>query len=320
MPQRIAPSGALLLVALTVGALACRELPPEEGDTDAGAGVTDAGPRDAGGGDPGATTDGGVGDAGTGADAGADPDAGVDAGVDAGADAGVDAGVCVPATCNGRTYACGDCVDNDGDGRRDSADPECLGPCQDREEGFDPQLPGMPTLTCSSTRDCFFDHDTGNGNDGCRSDVRCDPLQPDPSCTPGGATCPGTQSAACLQTCGALTPAGCDCFGCCGVVLPDGGTRNVSLASETANAAAGISAPACSLATAGDTTACRACTPNPGCLEPCGPCQLCPGKTSLPAGCSAADRCPGGEAPCGQPGDAACAEGAFCQLGCCVQG
>src|SRR5437773_4343797 len=38
--------------------------------------------------------------------------------------------LCFPATCQGKLYECGDCTDNDGDGKIDSEDPDCLGACQ----------------------------------------------------------------------------------------------------------------------------------------------------------------------------------------------
>src|SRR5690606_20384519 len=45
-------------------------------------------------------------------------------------------GMCVPLPCEGKIYACGDCIDNDGDGKVDQADPECISPCDDREDTF----------------------------------------------------------------------------------------------------------------------------------------------------------------------------------------
>src|SRR5690348_5261424 len=36
---------------------------------------------------------------------------------------------CNVTSCGGRVTACGDCMDNDGDGEVDSHDRECLGPC-----------------------------------------------------------------------------------------------------------------------------------------------------------------------------------------------
>ncbi|MDC0743779.1 hypothetical protein [Polyangium mundeleinium] len=41
---------------------------------------------------------------------------------------------CKVATCQGEVYACGDCVDNDGDCKTDTADEQCLDPCDDTEQ------------------------------------------------------------------------------------------------------------------------------------------------------------------------------------------
>src|SRR5690606_4250483 len=38
-----------------------------------------------------------------------------------------------PVDCGGTIYACGDGMDNDGDGFVDLLDPECTGPCDDDE-------------------------------------------------------------------------------------------------------------------------------------------------------------------------------------------
>src|SRR5690242_6920212 len=51
--------------------------------------------------------------------------------------------VCFQATCQGKLYACGDCMDNDGDGKVDADDPDCLGPCQNSETGFFGNIPGQ---------------------------------------------------------------------------------------------------------------------------------------------------------------------------------
>jgi hypothetical protein len=85
---------------------------------------------------------------------------------------------CVPTVCKGRTFACGDCQDNDGDGLFDEADPECFSACDGDEE----QL-GSGAQSCMRQA-CYFEPDCGLGND-----------------------------ADCLT----LTPNGCDCFGCCSV-------------------------------------------------------------------------------------------------------
>jgi len=75
----------------------------------------------------------------------------------------VPAGPCVPVSCGGRPLQCGDGIDNDGDGRGDGRDPECLGPCDNTEgpvllAGVEGEAGGP----CQS--DCYCDF--GNGPDG----------------------------------------------------------------------------------------------------------------------------------------------------------
>ena len=55
----------------------------------------------------------------------------VDGGVEVHDDGGTF--VCQQVTCEGKLLECGDCLDNDGDGRIDSHDQECLGPCDNTE-------------------------------------------------------------------------------------------------------------------------------------------------------------------------------------------
>jgi hypothetical protein len=198
--------------------------------------------------------------------------------------------------CEGHIFACGDAVDNDGDGLVDSSDPDCLGSCDNTEEGFEPGIPGQPCCPCLT--DCYFDQDLGSGNDDCYWNHRCDPHEvppdyyPEPdvgdSCaydpdanTPGtAATCAelsSSQSTNCHDFCGPLVPNGCDCFGCC--ELPAGSGAYVWLGSKDLN---GIGT--CDLAHADDPTMCHPCEPVPACMNSCDPCEMCIGKGTLPSG------------------------------------
>src|SRR5688572_29482178 len=80
---------------------------------------------------------------------------------------------CYVTVCAGHTTECGDCMDNDADGRVDYRDQEFLGPC-DNSEG--PQLTtgvgGEGGTSCN--RDCYFDYGNGSGDDTCRWDTLCD--------------------------------------------------------------------------------------------------------------------------------------------------
>ena len=263
-------------------------------------------------------------------------------GASPGADAGVPA--CVPAPCGGRVYACGNCMDDDADGRQDATDDGCVGPCDDSEDVYDLEIPGGDSATCR--RDCYYDADQGSGNDGCEYDERCDPLVPDLACPftpPGGSVrCPDTQPADCLDNCRPLVPNGCDCFGCC--ELPAGSGSFVFLGSVDADGN-----HTCTPDAVGDPTRCRACTPYAGCINTCGPCELCLGRTTLPPEClppppadagppvdgGGADggpvdggpvdagtppppRCDTGAQSCGLPTDPACPATYYCLTGCCI--
>ena len=53
-----------------------------------------------------------------------------------------DGPTCAPKLCVGKMYACGDCMDNDGDGKIDAEDVECINPCDDDEGSFATGIPG----------------------------------------------------------------------------------------------------------------------------------------------------------------------------------
>lgn len=244
-----------------------------------------------------------------------------------------------PITCQGHLYQCGDTIDNDGDGLADDADPDCLGPCDNNEGGLWLAIPGGDSAPCSL--DCYFDQDQGGGNDHCAWDHRCDPLEPDPNrlCMyrdppPPSAQCPDPQDPRCETVCGPLVPNGCDCFGCCN--LPAGGDRWVFIGSVD-----GDGNPTCTLDEASNDAACHPCTPVANCLNPCGACELCLGRTELPPEClppppvDAGTLPDGGPAPspdsgtppptcmdgrqsCGVPGADPCPAGYFCLTGCCT--
>ena len=204
------------------------------------------------------------------------------------------AGGAVQAPCQGHVYACGDLIDNDGDGLVDSADPDCLGPCDNTEGSYYGGIPGQNNAPCKA--DCYFDQDTGPGNDDCYWSHSCDPHEVAPGYYPEGAGCkydananiPGTQqtcaelyttqSAACMSYCGPLTPNGCDCFGCCN--LPAGSNQYVYLGSVDGNGNG-----SCDLAHVNDPAFCHPCEPVAACLNTCDTCELCIGKDSLPPEC-----------------------------------
>ena len=285
-------------------------------------------------------TGAGVGTGGTGAGVGT-------GGTGAGVGTGGASGNCSIILCDGKSMVCGDCLDNDGDGLVDDNDPECLGPC-DNTEG-DVLLAGVPGEdgnTCGA--DCYFDVGNGSGSGECKWDRRCDPLEPkvdpsganpqclyDPALIDNENYCPEIQPEGCEDSCGPLTPNGCDCFGCCTFpelvgMGPQGTDGYIFLGSET-KADGGT----CTLAEVTNPERCFPCTPAGNCLNTCEKCELCLGKTELPPECfpgsggssgsggsggmggsDGGERCPVDKEPCGLPGDAECA--GFCLTGCCI--
>ncbi len=230
-----------------------------------------------------------------------------------------------PVECGGASFQCGDGFDNDGDGLADAADPACLGACDNSEQNYHTDQPGSAP---ACTQDCFWDNGTGSGNDDCRWSHKCDPLEQAPDFDPEGIACtydpnfdvPGTtatcadlaeaQSQGCLDVCGPAVPNGCDCFGCC--ELPAGGGKPVWVGSRDAQ---GIST--CDPESETDEERCRPCSIVNACFNPCETCELCAGKTELPAECGSTQVCGNGVQACGRPGQARCGTGLACVTGCC---
>ena len=238
-------------------------------------------------------------------------------------------GDCEVADCQGQTYACGNCEDDDLDGTTDSDDVHCTGPCDDNEASFAIDIRNGSGPPCK--RDCFFDGDVGSGNDGCNYSDRCDPESVEPDYPPSGdsqcaydenASIPGmtlscadaraAQEPMCNEVCGPVVPNGCDCFGCC--ELPAGSNEFVWLGSESAGAGT------CTMETLGERSSCRPCTPVLPCLNRCDPCELCVGRTAPGPSCTdgGAPPCPTGMASCGVDDGPRCSSGEYCITGCCV--
>jgi len=251
----------------------------------------------------------------------------------AGASGGAGGMMLQASPCNGIVYQCGDLLDNDMDGLINSEDPDCLGPCDNTEDSF---YGGIPGQNGPCNVDCYFDNDIGSGNDTCIWNHMCDPNEVAPSYYPKpeiGSKCaynpnastPGanqscaqleaTQSQQCHDSCGPLTPNGCDCFGCC--ELPSGSGSFVYLDSKDKATVA----PSCKLADVADPDKCHPCKPVAACLNPCDTCELCIGKNTLPPACfpdgGGSMQCPPGIQPCGLPGEAACPSSFYCITGCC---
>ncbi|MRG93549.1 hypothetical protein [Polyangium spumosum] len=291
---------------------------------------------------------------GTGGTGGAGGGVGGTGAFDAGPDGwgGPDGGF-VQAACVNQVYQCGNTIDDDGDGLIDWQDPECLGPCDNTETGLGVGIPGGSGPAC--TQDCFWDSNSGSGNDECYWNHQCDPKSVGPDYYPewwNGAACqynqnantPGTglscdellnnQPATCEQMCPDLTPNGCDCFGCC-VLYKNGQEYGpVWLGTED-----GLGNSACTLDALGTPDQDKKCSPctqvKGACYNECGKCELCVGKDELPPECfetpdggtpdsgtDAGDppaQCEDGVQPCGLPGQDPCDAGFYCLTGCCIE-
>jgi len=260
-----------LLLALTMTAMGCG------GDDDGGGG----GDTDGGGG-------GGIDGGGGGTDGGG---------------TGTDSPIA--ELCEG-TCACSDGMDNDGDGLIDGMDPECTGPYDDDEGSFATGIPGDNRDPI--WQDCFYDGNSGAGDDGCRYHTGCltgEKESTDPDCA---------VTDMCLEFCKGRTPNGCDCFGCCEVTKEDGTVVTIQIGEG------------CSLDNIDDADACPPCTQDDECTNDCGTCELCPGRDpeDLP------DECyddPDGGTPMYECEDgitcmtsADCEGDAYCSLGCCLVG
>lgn len=166
---------------------------------------------------------------------------------------------------------CSDGQDNDADGKIDAADPDCVSPLDNDESSLSTGIAGDNMDACK--QDCFFDGNSGSGDDGCDWNLKCDPANTNPGQCSYDAdfrNCRTEQSQKCINSCRKLTPNGCDCFGCCTV---PGLSYPIRLTST------------CSSATFGDPTKCPMCTQSASCTNDCGRCELCLGKTSIPADC-----------------------------------
>ena len=172
--------------------------------------------------------------------------------------------------CGDAPCACSDGKDNDVDGVSDLADPECVSSWDNDEGSFATGIPG--DNRDDACQDCFFDGNSGSGNDGCYLPSSC--LSKGDNSSGRGRCSSCEQTAQCRKFCQAYTPNGCDCFGCCTVRLANGTNVNVALGNG------------CNID--GNTvTGCNTCVPNDSCINTCGRCELCPGKTAadLPADC-----------------------------------
>jgi hypothetical protein len=230
--------------------------------------------------------------------------------LDGGQTVGVDAAGIGDAQCSNG-------LDDDNDGLPDYLDPECVGPLDDDESSFATGIPGDNVDACK--QDCFFDGNSGSGNDGCEWQLKCDPRNTNADCPYDAAyaqqhatecSVTASQSADCVNKCRPLVPNGCDCFGCC--VVPGVATP--------IRIAAG-----CTAADFGNPAKCPACTQVTQCSNTCEHCEICVGKPTLPADCATdggtTPKCDYNYTPCGPGTDVpatGCPANYGCITGCCT--
>jgi hypothetical protein len=174
-----------------------------------------------------------------------------------------------PPMCGDHICSCANGLDDDGDGTIDGYDLQCVSSTDDDEASFATGISG--DNRDDACQDCFFDGDSGSGNDGCRIPSSC---LTDGDNSSGVGSCNSCEaSAECTDFCQKYTPNGCDCFGCCEIQL---GT-DIDPAYILLDAS-------CSL---DDFGTCTECVQSDSCVNTCGDCELCPGKTvsELPLHC-----------------------------------
>jgi hypothetical protein len=185
---------------------------------------------------------------------------------------------------------CSDGIDNDGDGLIDLADPECTSSADNDESSYATGIPGDNVDPCK--QDCFFDGNSGMGDDGCQWELKCDPRSTNAKCPydanyaqQHATQCSTTasQSQHCIDFCKQFVPNGCDCFGCCAV---PGAPTPIRLD------------PTCTSKDFNDPTKCSPCTQVTQCMKTCDRCELCVGKTTVPEDCG-----PTTDTDGGAPGD-----------------
>jgi hypothetical protein len=218
---------------------------------------------------------------------------------------GGDAG-CV--SCPVDAPQCSNGEDDDGDQLIDGGDPQCTGPADDREDSFATGIPGDnidPVL-----QDCFFDGNSGEGEDGCQRPTCCLTDGEADTCPPPGPASDCSVSDQCIDYCAQLTPVGCDCFGCC-TVCSDGSCYDI---------ATGLAGDGCSPDNLDDEEACPRCIKSTDCTGgdcDAGHCVLCPGQTADDLSDVCDDPlCPAGDTPCQDSTD--CAADEYCANGCCI--
>jgi hypothetical protein len=157
---------------------------------------------------------------------------------------------------------CSDGLDNNVNSLIDLVDPYCKSADDDDESTFGSGIPGADENPLSHL-DCWYDSDSGTGNDDCDRHACCGigsacPADLDPELFDSEA-CSNSQS--CVDFCQPLAGVDCDCFGCCSLCVPGSATcRTVYLNPAVS--------PTCTLDSLTDAASCRPCQIDPTCAGP----------------------------------------------------
>ena len=178
-----------------------------------------------------------------------------------------------------RQPQCSDGIDNDGDGKIDYDDPECVGGLDNDESSFATGIPGDNVDACK--QDCFFDGNSGMGDDGC--DVAAQVRSADHQrLVP---VRPGLRHVSTRRVLGVVV-AVADVHR----QLPEAGAERLRLlrllrrpGRVDADPPGRRPAPR---RTSAIRRSARACTQVTQCMTPCGHCDYCIGKETLPADCT----------------------------------
>ncbi|MDA3863370.1 MAG: hypothetical protein PF689_05820 [Deltaproteobacteria bacterium] len=217
------------------------------------------------------------------------------------------------ATCipNPNGYECTNCIDDDGDGMIDGMDPGCIS-SEDRLEGsFETDIPGDDTNT--DIQDCWFDGNSGTGDDGCAVHICCilDECPEEFTNDYVPSECETAITQDCVDNCEPYVVPGCDCFGCC-TICEGTDCYDVFIGSPRIS-------PDCDQDSISDPELCPSCTPVTDCGAPCDPdnCILCPGQTidDLPEHCTDSN-CPDNQTTCTVTDE--CPDTEYCATGCCI--
>lgn len=206
---------------------------------------------------------------------------------------------------------CSNCIDDDGDGLIDGFDPGCSSAADRLEGSFQTDIPGDDTN--ETIMDCWFDGNSGGGDDGCSIHVCC-MLETCPEDLAGNydpLDCESSITQDCIDNCLPYTIPGCDCFGCCTICV-DGTCHDIFIGAPRI-------APDCDQDNFDNPELCPRCMLNEDCGQPCHPedCELCPGMTEddLPPECQE-NTCPDEQLPCTYSSD--CEANYYCSHGCCI--